>query len=162
MAERVPPDGSGRTGEARALALKLLAARRRTEHELAGRLRQKGFSGEIIEETVGFLKEYGLLDDLAYARGWVESRRGKNGVLRMKRDLLARGIDPVIAGQVLDQVDEEAQFRAALALVEKRLSRSGGTCPLPRLLRFLKSRGFSDAVTGRVARAVSGPGEVCP
>jgi len=155
MAERLPGEGGGdRLASAKTAAFRLLAARRRTAAEIAGRLRQKGYAGDQVKETVLFLESYGLINDVAFARDWVAARGEKNGAARLRRELLAKGIDFEIVERSLAGIDGEAEYRAALALAEKRLARPGRDCPLPRLARYLSRRGFSGAVIGKVCRAV--------
>ena len=157
MAKRLQDEGGGRPASAKSAAFRLLAARRRTAAEVAARLRQKGFADVEVEETVRFLESYGMVDDRAYARDWVSERREKNGAARLRRELLAKGIHFEIVELALAGTDDESEYRAALNLAEKRLAGHGGICPLPRLARFLKSRGFSGAVIGRVCRTIGGP-----
>lgn len=160
---KLPPasDEEGQFVQAKAAAYRLLAIRRRTCGEVAGRLLQKGFAAGVVEKTILFLREYSLLDDLAYARAWVDQRSGKNGEARLKKDLLAKGIDPEIIGRVLGEMDEEAEYRHALDLARKRLARHGKNYPLPRLSRFLQRHGFSLEIIGRVCRNL-GAGALCP
>ncbi|MHB1041932.1 MAG: regulatory protein RecX [Eubacteriales bacterium] len=141
--------------QAKATAYRLLSTRRRTSGEVAGRLLQKGFADGVVHKTVSFLQGYGFLDDLAYARDWVDQKADKYGAARLRKDLLDRGISPVIVGHVLGGTDEDAEYRRALELAKKRLARHVvKDYPLPRLSRFLERHGFSGDIIGRVCRTL--------
>lgn len=144
--------GDSQLEQAKAAAFRILSTRRRTCGELADRLMQKGFTSEAIDKTVLFLQGYGFLDDLAYARTWVECKADKYGVVRLRKDLLDRGICPEIVGQALGEIDEEAEYRCAVELAKRRLARHGKDYPLPRMSRFLERHGFTSETIGRVCR----------
>ena len=62
---------------AHATALRLLALKPRTVAELKHRLEGR-FGSATAESTIARLEEKGLLDDVAYARQWRESRERRN------------------------------------------------------------------------------------
>src|SRR5436190_9700888 len=95
MADRTPPRPRRRTAEARAerlaqhaaeadpavvlaAAARLLEARSRSVADLRGRLLKAAYPAPLVDAAVARMVEIGLLDDEAYARGWLESRdRGR-------------------------------------------------------------------------------------
>jgi len=72
-----PSRGTGGRGAAggpeaaRECALRLLA-RPRTEHQIRMALTRRGYDASVQEEVVTRLRELGLLDDLAYARAYIQ------------------------------------------------------------------------------------------
>ena len=58
----------------KAYAFSLLRVRSRSEFELRTRLKEKGASREEIEEIIGLLKLYGLLDDKEFACEFARSK----------------------------------------------------------------------------------------
>ena len=74
--------------KARAYAFLLLKFRLRSENELRERLKQKGFSPELAEDTISFLKDREFLDDRVFAKGWVASRLKRPlGLRRIQQEL---------------------------------------------------------------------------
>src|SRR5438552_5241973 len=56
------------------IAARFLGTRPRSRWEVERRLRRAGASDQIIEGTLDHLAGLGLVDDLAFARWWVEQR----------------------------------------------------------------------------------------
>ena len=90
--------GAPRTEEAprqraRALALRLLESRPRSEAQIRARLAQEGLSGEATE-VVAWLQRLGYLDDTALAKALAASALapGKYGPRKAEERLLAAGI----------------------------------------------------------------------
>lgn len=144
---------------ARSRALRLLSARSRSCHELAGRLTRAGFDEGVVDEVLERLQRVGLLDDHSFAVQVVESavRSGKSAN-RIRHDLLRRGIDSMLAEDVLEGVgDREAEAERALALARKRVASCGNlaaTKAVPRVVRHLCAQGFDADLaweTGRLA-----------
>ena len=91
---------------AREAALQLLAVRARTRHELAVRLRKKGFPPAVVRPCLEDLAEQGLLDDAAFARSFVRDRvrlrpRGK---VALARELREKGVDSTTGEQAVEEV----------------------------------------------------------
>ncbi len=131
--------------------LRALERRAHGTRELALKLEHRGHTPAAVTAAIHRLERLGLLDDLVFARGYVESHgpRGR-GPARLRRDLSQRGVgrDVVdkVLGEVLSTVDDPlAQPRA---LVEKRADQLHG---LPRearrrrLVAYLGRRGYRGA-----------------
>jgi regulatory protein len=130
-------------------ALRLLAARPRSERDLWQRLtRQRGFRKEAVDYAIGRMRDLGYLDDAAFARFWVESRQSSTP--RSKRalsfELSQRGVSREQVERVLeDRSDAEAAYAAA----QRRLRSLRGLDYVTferRLGSFLNSRGFAYGV----------------
>ena len=132
---------------ARARALRLLAARPRTEAQIRDRLARAGFADEA-KEVVTWLVGLGYLDDAAFARDRARAlvAPGRLGPRLAERRLAAAGIPLESARRAVADAlgaDETARCRH---LAERRARR-----PIPglddreraRLGRFLLARGFS-------------------
>jgi regulatory protein len=126
-------------------ALRLLAAGPRSELDLRRRLsRRRGFRKEAVDHAASRLKELGYLDDAAFARSWVESRRASTP--RSKRalqfELSQKGVSRDQAERALEgRSDADAAYEAA----QRRLRSLGGLDYITferRLGAFLNSRGF--------------------
>lgn len=143
--------------EARAwnYCLWLLGRRAWTEAELRERMRRKEASAAVVEAVVARLREYGFLDDRAFAESFVRSRSREHGSARLRGDLLRKGVaEEIVAGE-LAGLDEAAQVAAARELLRRhawRFERSGEE-PQRRRARiwgFLARRGFPPDVAGAV------------
>jgi len=143
------------TKQAMTLACKLLTARRRTRRELELHLGRKGFSLEVTSLVLEKLEHYGYLDDKTFARLWVEQRLAKRGLARLKSELKAKGVEPELISEIIAELDPDAEYNAAMALVLKKLQKAAGHYPLPRMAGFLQRRGFSYEIIGRVCRTLT-------
>ncbi|HPZ42436.1 MAG TPA: regulatory protein RecX [Bacillota bacterium] len=146
------------TNQAMNLALRLLTARRRTRRELEVHLGRKGFSSEVISPVLEKLEYYGYLDDKTFARLWVEQRLAKRGLVKLKNELKAKGVEPELISEIIAEVEPEAEYNAAMALVLKKLQKAAGPYPLPRMAGFLQRRGFSYETISRVCRTLKDSG----
>ncbi|WP_408033254.1 regulatory protein RecX [Thermus filiformis] len=113
-------------------ALALLARRAYTEKALREKLLAR-FGQAEVEEALRRLKDYGYLDDRAFARAFVEARK-KYGPLKLKALLRARGVPE----EVVQEAVPEAGPEEALAVLRKYPHRRDK----PRAVRFLQGRGF--------------------
>ncbi|GAG50789.1 unnamed protein product, partial [marine sediment metagenome] len=70
-------------------AYRLFSVRPRSEKELRERLSGKGFGGATACKVISFLKDKNIIDDLRFARLWVESRMRANpkGDMALEREL---------------------------------------------------------------------------
>lgn len=136
------------------LACKILAYRQRTSHELAEKLIGHGFSEEIIRCVTEVMSRYGYIDDKVFTRLWIEQRLRKKGFLRLKYELLQKGVDACLIEEIITEVGHEAEFEAAFLLASKKLRQNAGNCSFQRLARFLQSRGYSYETIKKVSRAI--------
>ncbi len=151
-------------GQAKALALRLLAGRARTEAQLRSRLCRAGLADQS-DEVVAWLARLGYLDDGAYARARASAllASGRLGPRMVEHRLRAAGVPPALSRAALEAAlgagasasgtspsPEVALCRAAL---ERRL-RGADPASLDdrtraRLARLLLARGFSGQAVAR-------------
>ena len=130
-------------------AYRYLAYRPRSEFEMRVWLERKGFGRPIVESTLSALEAKGLLDDLAFARFWRESRESSSPRSRaaLRRELRQKGIDPEVVAEALDGVDEEAAAYRAAQKRAARLATLDHDDFRTKLSGALRRRGFSYEVT---------------
>lgn len=141
--------------EAKQTALNYLAHKPRTEEEVRRKLRKTEAAPTVIEDVVERLHELSYLDDEAYAEDYVRNRFAskKYGPVRIRRELVERGVDRHVAEEaVADLFAEEDPDAAAREHAEKRWGRlDDEEDPRRRrqkLYRYLRRRGFtSDTIT---------------
>ena len=136
------------------MAYRLLSVRSHSEHELAAKLRRKGLDDAIIRDVVNMLLEYGMLDDAAYARGYIRRRMYGKPIGRglLARELKQRGIDGDIIESQLMGIGPEMEYKSALALARKKLEGMGGDFSCTRIASYLWRRGFGGDTIARVYR----------
>ncbi|MGH2788805.1 MAG: regulatory protein RecX [Actinomycetota bacterium] len=143
------------------LACCLLARGPRTEHQVQQKLAAAGIDEDAGQRALARLRSLCLVDDLDYARQWIEerSRRIGRGAEALIGELGGKGVDRDVAERAMAEMgfDEVAVARVwAARLVPKVMDR-----PLPeqglRLRLMLLRRGFSEEAATEGARAALPP-----
>lgn len=124
-----------------------LSYRPRSEFEVRERLLRRGFDNNTIESVIAKLKEQGLVDDLAFAQFWKENRDSfsPRSQWLIKLELRQKGVTDDLIDQVIDTIDDDSAYRAALSKA-RSLPRSDYQSFRRRLGEFLKRRGFGYGV----------------
>jgi regulatory protein len=144
-------DEVGRATEA---ALRLVAQRPRSVHELRDRLRRREFAPESIEAAVERLTEWRYVDDTDFARLWVEhrERHRPRGRRLLEAELRQKGVDREIVREALDAAEID-EFAAALELGRAKLRGYAGLEAVVvrrRLGGYLARRGYQAETVRRV------------
>lgn len=134
----------------------MLAARSRTERELRYKLKDAGFTGNVIDEIISELKQKNLLNDEIYAREWVGWRLALKPVGReyLRKELKYKGIAINTIDSVLIDYDFDRELQNALMLARRKLERERGMT-WRRLVTFLYRRGFSTEIVSTVYRLLA-------
>ena len=142
---------------ARALCLRALTGTPKTRQQLADLLANRGVPDDAAEAVLDRFTEVGLIDDAAYARAWVSSRQAGRGLARraLSAELRAKGVDPDIAAEALEAVDDEDERAAAQRLVSRRLAgmrRLDRATASRRLVGMLARKGYAGGLAAAVVR----------
>jgi regulatory protein len=127
-------------------ALHFLSFRPRSSAEVRRNLSKRGVSESLVDLTVERLQLAGLLNDLEFARAWIENRnifqpRSKS---YLRLELHRKGISDEIVQPLLDeQVNEEALAYEAARKYARRLAGLEWLEFRQKLSGFLARRGFS-------------------
>ena len=114
----------------------------KTEKQIRDFLRDKGYTPVVIAYVVDKLLEYGFLNDVDFAKRYVETYSGKKGVRLIKNELRKKGISEDYAD--LATVDVGSQEDAATALAEKFMrGKERDRKTVQKLYRHLLSKGFT-------------------
>jgi len=147
--------------KAKAIALRYLSYRDRSEFEIREHLRRKEFCKSNIQETVRWLTRLGYLNDERFALNWSRSRISakKFGEYRLRRELTAKGLATAIIEQTLQLVySENNEWDLAQSLAQKKLSQFKGVdskSKSRRLAQYLQRKGFpSDTVFKTVQQLI--------
>jgi regulatory protein len=142
--------------QARQSALRFLQRRMRSVQEIERKLAEKDFPPETIAATLEFLRQYGMIDDDAFARAYVNDQliRRPLGRRRLEQELRKKGIEKEAAGQtVSSMLGDDDELANALAAAEKKLGTLRKDDPRKRersLANFLAGRGFTWGVIATV------------
>ena len=140
--------------------------RQRSEREIRNYFRIKGkeeISQLAIDALVETLKKKGMVNDLEFAKAWVEARRRKQkGIRAIKAELFQKGIDKEIIEEALRLIDTRSgqvseEDLAKLAL-EKKLKYWKNLPALEfrkKAFEFLMRRGFEYDVVKEVVEKAS-------
>ena len=152
---------------ARKILLDQLTGRARSRSDLAARLAQREVPDEVAVRLLDRFEEVGLVDDAAFARGWVEQRQAGRGLARraLAQELRRKGIDDEVAREALDEIDPDDEVEAARTLVRRRLRTVRDLdqqVAVRRLSGMLARKGYPPAVAFRVVREELGADLVDP
>lgn len=136
----------------KSVAFSLLSYRPRSVAEIRDRLSEKDFSSGTIDQVVNRLCELDLLNDLEFARYWVEQRETfrPRSIRALKHELYQKGIGREIIDRAVAHVDERA---AAQKVGHKQAWRYRGLPKIEfdqKLGRYLGNRGFEYSVVREV------------
>lgn len=144
---------SERSGSpALAAAVKLLSIKRLTKARLAEKLGDRGFAPDAVQAAVAECERKKYLDDRAFAQLYVRGLLDRRPVGRYKllQDLVRNGVDPELAGEILDDVDKDEDER-----IDRALARLEATRPqdgFGQLGRRLERQGFGAPAIARALR----------
>lgn len=135
----------------------LFAIRGRSEKEVRDRLRSKNFelklkakeeiSNLVIKSLIEKLKQKGLINDLEFAKAWVDSRRKSKhkSILVIKSELFQKGIDREIVEEVFSRGATVSEEELATQALEKKLKSWQRLSEMEfkkKAYEFLARRGF--------------------
>ncbi|OGW75464.1 MAG: hypothetical protein A2Z72_07125 [Omnitrophica bacterium RBG_13_46_9] len=139
-------ENKDKTDNAIAYARRLFTVRPRSERELRDRLLKKGFERDNVSEAISFLKEKKIINDLGFAKLWVESRMHTNpkGHKLLQKELRGKGVSDSVIEKVLaeKEEDEDSVVRAIAAQKSDRLKSLPKHKARKKLFDFLARRGF--------------------
>lgn len=141
-------------------ALKLIAIKDRTEKEMKGKLSEKGFEENIIEDEIAFLKDYGYIEDKRYAKNFTMDAINlkKWGKVRIRAELIRRGVDSEITDNVIANAFPEDCSDKVLEQLESRFKNSdlSNLKERTRIFNYFFRRGYTaEEIKGAMNRACS-------
>lgn len=136
---------------ARERVFRLLSYRSRTEAEISARLRQYGFSPEVIAALTSYLKDCHLIDDRAFAAEWIRYRlrERKRGKRYLYKELVHKGVSCEIATEAVEFISEEEEYNMVFEQAYKKLKKGYSWSTIGR---YLARQGFPSWMIYRVRR----------
>ncbi len=141
----------------RNVLLHQLSRSAKTESQLRQILIKREIPSEIFEPIIQRFVESQLIDDLAFAKGFVASRVARGGKSRsaIARELARKGVSSDLIETALEGIDAEFELETATALAQSRLRRMSSLEPQVarrRLTGLLQRRGYSSYVISQALR----------
>lgn len=138
----------------------LLSRRAYSEAELLERMQRKETAPETAQRVLERLRGYGFVDDAAFTGQFVRSRSTKYGRLRLRGDLLRKGIGEDLIDSELAALSDEEQEEAAFSLLERNAWRFRRSADVQRerarAWAFLARRGFPPPAVSRAVERFGG------
>ncbi len=124
----------------------LLARREHSRLELYQKLKQRQFEPDVINSELDKLLDEGLQSDERFAEAFLRSRidRGKGPNIILS-ELSQRGIDELIASNVISNITDEEWNDLAYEAMNKKLRNEAELDydKQLKLMKFLSNRGFT-------------------
>ncbi|MDO8885428.1 RecX family transcriptional regulator [Candidatus Oleimmundimicrobium sp.] len=135
--------------------LNYLKYRPRSTKEVVDYLKRKSYGQKLIEKVIKYLENFGYLDDLLFARIWIESRKEGKSLSRnrLKSELLLKGVNANLIEKELNSIyPEEEEEKIVFEVARKQLKkyeRLNDDTKKRRLYNYLASKGFRPNILRR-------------
>jgi regulatory protein len=128
----------------------------RTVHEIRTHLLSKGASDKVADTLIGRYVSYKFLDDRAYARMLVQSKRLSEGPRMIEKRLKEKGVSRADIDAAMTDYDEGKAARAVATAKLRASSRKTRLKAAQSARQTLLSKGFSFDVVDDAIRDASG------
>jgi len=147
-------------------ALYLIEFKDRTEKEIRDKFKEKGYEENCIEDEIEFLKSYGYIDDKRYAEHFTHDAINlkKWGKMRIRTELLRKGVDREIVDNVIEDAFFELDDDIILSQMQLRFKNSdfSNIKERTRIFNFFMRRGFSsEEIKGAMNKMCSFDDIIC-
>lgn len=123
-------------------ALKLISTRYKTQREIEKYLYEKGYVPATVYYVIQKLNEYHYIDDERYIQSYIHSHKANNGKLKIKQQLLAKGVSESLIDEALKNDDFE-QNDEIIKLAEKYMKNKEYSKDVyVKLFKYLMNKGF--------------------
>jgi regulatory protein len=143
------------------VALRALARRAHSVHELKQKLERSSDNKLLVQVVMARLKENGMVDDARYAKQFARQRTEgrKQGKFRVARDLRARGVpDRHIEAALKESAEQNDEGTMVRARIERKLRSYRGEIDAKKMASIYSSllrAGFSADVVRRELKATT-------
>jgi regulatory protein len=140
------------------VAFRYLNYKPRSEKEVRTKLLQKKITEKTIDEIITSLKDLKFIDDVNYAKMYVESKvtLKPEGSRVLKMKLAGKGIEKELSQKTVEEnYPEETEIKKAKDLINKyskRVKAKNSADKKQKIYRHLLSKGFSYDVISRVLK----------
>ena len=128
-------------------AMHLLSDMGRTESQLRIKLKQGGYAEDAVEAAIQYVKSFGYINDMEYARSFIDSRKDRKSKKELYATLLQKGVPAEIVEQVFEEADYgEKDSRQAIEALMRKRSYNPETADVKekqKMMGYLMRKGFS-------------------
>lgn len=132
--------------KAKSCAFWYINKRRYTKKELFERLVKKEYDPDVVNSVLDYLEELEYIDDKDYARRYILDAINlkKHGIIRIRQDLMRKGIGRDIADEIYFSLDI-AEKESVCELLEKKVQNVdlNDEKNINKFVGFFVRRGFS-------------------
>ncbi len=122
--------------------LKLISTRYKTQREVEKYLYEKGYVASVVYYVIDKLNEYHYIDDERYVQSFINSHKSTCGKLKIKQQLLQKGVKENIINNALDD-ENFGQNDEIKRLAEKYMKSKEDTKEnYIKLFKYLMNKGF--------------------
>lgn len=100
-------------------AMHILEKRDKTEQQLRDKLLENRYPIQVVETAIDYVKSYGYIDDISYARRYIEYRSRSKSRKQLRMELYAKGISSEIISQIFEDM-EDGEGEAIKKLILKK------------------------------------------
>lgn len=123
------------------MALNLINKRFKTQKEIYKYLEGKGYIPSVIFYCIDKLKEYKYINDEHYAESFVNYKSSKDGIIKIKQELLSKGVSDEIIDSTLAELPPQTDLIKKLS--EKYMNNKEDTKEnYIKLIKYLLGKGF--------------------
>ncbi len=130
--------------KAKIKCLNILERSDKTRSQLEEKLKEGGYSQEVISEAVEYVASCGYLDDLRYAKHYIERRGELKSRAQISYELQGKGIDAEVIAQAFEEADPLDAVDTIRRLAQKKHFdyQTAGEEEREKFCRFLTRKGF--------------------
>ena len=129
---------------ARERSLFLLKDMDKTEKQIRDKFKLGDYPEDIINNAIEFLKKYGYVDDIRYAKLYISSKQNSKSIKQIELELYKKGVNKENVSKVLLEMDLSNE-EALNKLIEKIIKKYdlNDKTQYNKMCRYLLGKGFS-------------------
>lgn len=137
-------------------ALELLAGISKPEHVMRKTLLGKGYCSEAVEIAIEKLKSNSYIDDAEYVRGYIRMYEKKEGMNKIRYELIGKGISTELIAEIFENMPESDE-QSCMQNAEKYMQdKEINIKNRERLVRLLYSKGYKTEEIYNTVRRIMG------
>ena len=132
--------------QAKLKALSLLTDMDRTEAQLRQKLKQKSYEDDVVEQAMEYVKSFGYIDDVNYAKRFVESRKKTKSKHEIAAMLSQKGVHREVISQAVTECYHPEDALEAIQYLAGKKCESPEQCSdkeKKKIFDYLLRKGFS-------------------
>ena len=135
-------------------SMNLLQSRDYTRKQLEDKLKQGDYPQECIDEAISYVESYGYIDDLRYARDFIEYNLHNKSRVRIEADLMRKGISKEQIRKAFEELEDAGVEQNEMSMIcdllrkKKYCADTANRQEQQKMYGFLYRKGFhTDAIS---------------